>query len=78
MRQKLSILIVTAAAVAAGACYNAPSGAAGGMPGGGFQGSDLSAQVLDMSGSGETTVYQLGPDGVHHPAANVKGQEQKQ
>lgn len=77
MRPKLNILIVIATGVTASACYNASSGAAGGMPGSGYQGADLSTQVLDLSGGGETTKYMLGPDGVHHPLANQKQQEEK-
>jgi len=75
MRQKLNILIVVIAAVAAAACSNAEAGAAGGMPGSGYQGADLSRQILDLSGGGDTTKYQLGPDGVHHPLANQKDQQ---
>jgi len=74
MRQKWNILILMTAALTAVACSNAEAGAAGGMPGSGYQGADLSQQVLELSRSGDTTKYQLGPDGVHHPLANQKDQ----
>ena len=74
MRQKWNMLILATAALTAVACSNGEAGAVGGMPGSGYQGADLSEQVLDLSGGGDTSKYQLGPDGVHHPLANQKTQ----
>jgi len=72
MKPKLQIIMAAATMMFTAACSNARPDAAGGLPGNGFQGSDLSPQVLALSKSGDTTVYQLGPDGVHHPLANQK------
>lgn len=70
MKVNLAIIIAASATTLLLGCGNVRSEAVGGMPGSGYQGADLSPQVLNLMNSGDTSVYQVGPDGIHNPPAN--------
>ena len=70
MKLRLNLLIAASAAALLVGCSDVRSQIIGGMPGSGYQGANLSPQVLDMMNGGDTTVYEVGPDGIHNPPAN--------